>query len=872
MKFSRPKNRTFYRLLAAYLLLLILSHGVRFFQSDFSPRADQEWLTISQFDHREPLSDSLNISYMDSGGDGPIIVLLHGSPAASSFMRPLHLSLAQNGHYRVLTPDLPGFGGSSRHLVDYSFSSQASYVSAWLDSLGISQAHLVGYSMSGGVVAEMMQHNPSRLSSVVLLSSLGVQELELMGDYYLNHLVHGLQYSVLWSFSAFFPHFGVFDTAIFGVPYARNFFDSDQRPLRAYLSSYSGPALLLHGEKDSLVPYSVALEHHRIIPQSDLVSFPDWGHGLPFEYPEEAANVILDWVSRVENHQVQTKFEASEDRVTRAELPFDARELPPVEGFGLIVLILLIVITTFLSEDLAAIGAGLLVARGSLDFDVALLATFAGIFVGDMGLYLAGRILGAKIVSLSPFSWLIRKEQLERGQVWFTKEGAKVVLVSRVIPGSRFPTYVAAGVLKAPFWRFTGLFLIGTMIWTPIIVGFSTIMGSQILPTWAVYEAYAIWVLGGFVLLVYGFFHVGIPLTSHLGRKKLLGNWQRMVHWEFWPPLVFYPPLILYVIGLAFRHRSLTVFTAVNPGIPNGGFVGESKAEILSLLAESADFVAKYRLIPDSRTGVSSTFQFMKDEGLSFPIVFKPDVADRGHGVYIVESESEVEAFFAVEQRPTIVQEYVSGEEFGVFFVRHPSEARGYITSITQKILIRVVGNGKHTLERLILDDPRARCMYKVFAKRHTASLDSVLESGAIFQLVDVGTHARGALFLDGAHLNSEALEEVFNRIGSSAKGFFFGRFDIRVSSSDDLIGGKNFKILELNGVTSEATHIYDPSTTLREAYRTLAGHWKQAFEIGRVNMISGTVPTTFRRLIQLIVQFKVRPVDKPETSKSARL
>ena len=72
--------------------------------------------------------------------------------------------------------------------------------------------------------------------------------------------------------------------------------------------------------------------------------------------------------------------------------------------------------------------------------------------------------------------------------------------------------------------------------------------------------------------------------------------------------------------------------------------------------------------------------------------------------------------------------------------------------------------------------------------------------------------------------------------------------------------------------MTSEATHIYDPSTTLREAYRTLAGNWKQAFEIGKVNMISGTVPITFKRLIQLIVQFKVRPVDKPETSKSARL
>ncbi len=871
-------------LAAGYLVLLVVSHVVRSTQSDFSPREEQRSIQVPAFDHQAATSQQVRISFMDSGGTGPVVVLLHGSPAASSFIQPLHESLAKSGRYRILTPDLPGFEGSSRRLADYSFSSHASYVSAWLDSLGVSKAHVIGYSMSGGVLAELMHFDPERLSSVVLLSSIGVQELELIGDYYLNHLVHSLQLGVIWSVSELIPHFGAFDKAFLGLPYARNFYDSDQRPLRGYLAQYNGPALILHGEKDGLLPYSAALEHHRIIPQSELVSFPEWGHGIPFQHPNEAAEVILGWVDRAENAHVQFKSDASNERVTNAGLPFDAHNLPPLEGVGLVVLLILIATTTFLSEDLAAIGAGLLVARGSLDFDAALMATFAGIFTGDIGLYVAGRVLGARIVSLPPFSWFIRKEQLERGKAWFKKEGAKVVLISRVIPGSRFPTYVAAGVVKAPFWKFAGLFFIGTVVWTPIIVGVSTIMGNQILSAWAVYESYALWVFWGLVLFVYGIFHVGIPLASHLGRRKLAAKWQRTVHWEFWPAFLFYIPILGYIAYLAVKHRSLTAFTAVNPGIPDGGFVGESKSKILDLLASSPNWVAKHRLITSLDAGGAGgagaaaaaaadlTLQFMKEEGLHFPLVMKPDVGERGHGVFILESEAEVGSFFESDRGPTIAQEYISGEEFGIFYVRHPSEQTGFITSITHKKLIGVVGNGKHSLERLILDDPRARCMYKTFARRHASQLDTVVESGVRFQLVDVGTHTRGALFLNGEHLITEALERAFNQMAVSISGFYFGRFDVRVPHTEDLLNGKNIKILELNGVTSEATHIYDPSTRLRDAYRSLAQGWKLAFEIGMENIRSGTPPSSLARLVDLIIQFKIRPRTKPETSSSARL
>ena len=103
---------------------------------------------------------------------------------------------------------------------------------------------------------------------------------------------------------------------------------------------------------------------------------------------------------------------------------------------------------------------------------------------------------------------------MDRGAAWFEKKGAKVIIASRFIPGSRLPTYVAAGVLKAPFWKFLGYFMIATIFWTPFIVGISFLLGNKILSFWEVYESFAIWVMLGVILLVYALFHIGLPMAT----------------------------------------------------------------------------------------------------------------------------------------------------------------------------------------------------------------------------------------------------------------------------------------------------------------------------------------------------------------------
>ncbi len=165
-----------------------------------------------------------------------------------------------------------------------------------------------------------------------------------------------------------------------------------------------------------------------------------------------------------------------------------------------------------------------------------------------------------------------------------------------------------------------------------------------------------------------------------------------------------------------------------------------------------------------------------------------------------------------------------------------------------------VFGDGFSTLQQLVLSDARAVAI----ADRYLRSLgdrgDQTPAEGERVRLVELGTHCRGAIFLDGARLNTAALTERIDRISAGFHGFYFGRYDVRAEDAAALAAGERFKILELNGVTSEATHIYDSRHSLFRAWQTLFEQWRLAFQIGRANRSAGHAPTG---LIDLMRQLK---------------
>src|SRR3546814_1580343 len=79
-----------------------------------------------------------------------------------------------------------------------------------------------------------------------------------------------------------------------------------------------------------------------------------------------------------------------------------------------------------------------------------------------------------------------------------------------------------------------------------------------------------------------------------------------------------------------------------------------------------------------------------------------------------------------------------------------------------------------------------------------------------------------GALYTDGGAYVTPALTARFDEIARAMPEFYFGRFDVRFRSVEALGRGEDFQILEVNGASAEAIHIWDPEQTVRETYRVL--------------------------------------------------
>lgn len=843
------RKRRLLWLASLYLALLLGSHLVREVwpaNGDLPP--GMEAVELPEMGPGAKAEDTIRLAYRDLPADkpdAPVVLLLHGSPfpAGESFDDMLPYL---QGRYRLIIPDLPGFGHSTRELPHYASATHALYLSALLDRLNVDDVHVVGYSMSGAVALYLERLEPERTDSITLLSAIGVLEYELFGNETLNHAVHTAQLGAIWFLIEAVPHFGLLDRQPLNLAYARNFYDTDQRPLRDILRTYDEPLLIIHGQHDALIPVQAAEEHRRLAPQAELTLL-DGGHIILWDFAQPVAERVQTFVQRVEAGRGLTRAQTSPALQEAAQAPFVRDPSWRYMGMALAVIVLLLALTTLITEDLACIGAGIIAANGLIPLSTAIIACFCGIFVGDLMLYTAGRFLGRSALRRRPFRWIVSEMAVAEAELWFHRRGPIIILVTRFLPGTRAATYFTAGILRAHFGRFLLFFGVAAALWTPALVTLASLLGNRLLVAYESYAGYALPVFALLALALYALIDLGIPLLTWRGRRLLLSRWKRMRHWEFWPLWRVNAPVFLYVLWLGFiRYRRPTLFTLCNPGILHGGYIGESKSDILGGLAGAGEAVGRWEVLPPGlpQERLRAVESFLARRGLRWPVVLKPDEGQRGLAVQVAHDPAQALQYLEKVPVALIVQEYLPGEEFGVFYARMPDEPTGRVLSVTIKKLIHVSGDGQHTLEELILLDDRAVALAPTFLTRFRTRLEEIPAPGERVPLVQVGTHARGALFLDGRHLITPELEAAVHAIARTFEGFYFGRFDIRAPSAEHLRRGEGLRVIELNGLTAEQTHIYDPQHTLWNAWKTLFGQWKLAFEIGRQNLARGHQPS----------------------------
>lgn len=362
----------------------------------------------------------------------------------------------------------------------------------------------------------------------------------------------------------------------------------------------------------------------------------------------------------------------------------------------------------------------------------------------------------------------------------------------------------------------------------------------------------------------------GVSVATWPGRQRLKARISRLWRHEFWPWYVFYAPLVPWLAWLGLRYRGIMTFTCVNPALDaGGGVIGESKSQILECLGSDPAVLA-HEVIrggpgkdPGARLGHLEAALASRPELGGWPIILKPDRGERGYAVRLCRGPGDALAYLREIEQDVVAQRYHPGpHECGIFWIRDDrSPHGGRIFSITRKQFQTVTGDGRRTLESLVLGDRRLRMQSSVFLQRFAEQRQRVLAPGETLRMSESGNHCQGALFRDGGDLATEGLAARIGQLlgeisdGEGAPGFDLGRLDVRYSSDDELRRGHGFAIVELNGSTSESTNMYDPDRSVVWAWGVLLRQWEAVYRLGAQRRAAGVAPIGPLALAGLVVR-----------------
>ncbi|MBC7891439.1 MAG: hypothetical protein H7Y12_04425 [Sphingobacteriaceae bacterium] len=325
--------------------------------------------------------------------------------------------------------------------------------------------------------------------------------------------------------------------------------------------------------------------------------------------------------------------------------------------------------------------------------------------------------------------------------------------------------------------------------------------------------------------------------------KKVL---YRLTHWETWDYRVKLVPLAPVWFWHCLRSRSVWFFTPANPTLTFGGFEGEGKREMYEQLPPALCPRSVY--ITPGRP-FAEVEQLVREGGFDYPFAVKPDVGMMGLLFRKITNAAEFRRYHERMPVDYIVQEFIDYPlEVSVFYYRLPSEAKGTITGFVRKEFLHVTGDGRATLDQLLERYPRAQYRLAELRAKHASRLAEVLPAGEMYPLSYALNQTRGGQLVSLAHEKDERLLAVFDALSHHARYFYFGRYDVKCASVEDLKAGRNFCILEYNGSGAAPHHVYGNGHTLWQAYKIIFHHWSTLARIARHNHALGVPYWNFRR------------------------
>lgn len=248
--------------------------------------AEATWVTLND----------TRVRYLDTGGPGPAVVMIHGFASSMDAWKPVVPTLVKSGH-RVLALDLKGFGWTDRPEGDYSPHAQAQLVSALMKERGIARAAVVAHSWGSSVALDLALTEPDKVSRLVLYDAWVFEE-QLPSFFHLSRAsgVGEVLFALFYDQRpddrialAFYDPAAIPQALVDGVE------DTLARPgtraaalaaargqryanIQADYKRIDVPTLLLWGREDRVTPLSVGERLVAELPNARLVSYPRCGH------------------------------------------------------------------------------------------------------------------------------------------------------------------------------------------------------------------------------------------------------------------------------------------------------------------------------------------------------------------------------------------------------------------------------------------------------------------------------------------------------------------------------------------------------------------------------------------------------------------
>ena len=708
-------------------------------------------------------------------------------------------------------------------------------------SLGRKRFHLVGEGMGGVVALEIAARHPDRVASLTLVSAPGSQEYALLGNAVANKFVYFFHHLPFLLLDVATPHFGLADRLPLNRGYSGVFFDSDLSESKSLLRRWDGPAMIVHGRSDWIVPVDAARYSALLMPQAGLLEL-DGGHGR--EVAEAAASPIGDFIASVESG-------AARRRPAPVAASEPGPELVTSGGARFWMLVVVIILCTFVAEDPTCLASGLLAAEGIIGFWWAALACTVGIFIGDMVLYALGRWLGRGALRRAPLKWIVKEHEIDRMAGWFgSPRGMLIIVSSRFIPASRVPTFVTAGILRLGLPRLALLLFVAALVWTPVLMLLGGTLGPPFMEQFPRYKQYAAWIVLGLFALIWFLTHWIVPALTWRGRREIVMKVRRILQPSGWKSAILFFPLRVGVALLSLRHRSLTVFASANPSFGRiGGFTGDARSLLLRPFQRDSRCCPTLAVSsedpPEAR--VREAAAFSAEHG--FPVVCKPEVSENGAGLRIVRDGVVLERLMREAEEDFVLQPLVRGREFEVVWRRSPGCDDGRIMAVVEKRAVAVRGDGEQTLEELIWLDDRAVTRAALYLRCHSRELTRVIPAGETVTLNPTGSYGHGARCVHRPDLLTPELSASVNAFARRFPGLHFARFDLFSSSTEEFRAGR-FTCTEVGGCCQVSSLIRDGSLRFTRSYAAVWEQLRACIDSGAANLAQKVRPVPLDELM----------------------